>query len=142
MVGFSIPFAGTTLSNVPLPQCYRHAELNKKKKKRAYEQRIREIEFCSLSPLVFWTCMGPTATVVFKRLASLIADKQDAYSTTLFWLRCKLSFSLMICCAFYLVFSQCNDTHVYALHMHVTCMRTHMQIKKRLLQVLQSLYHK
>ena len=44
-----------TLSKVPLPQCYRRAELEKK---RAYEQRIREIEFGSFSPLVFSTTGG------------------------------------------------------------------------------------
>ena len=88
------PFCAT-LSNVPLPQCYRRAELETK---RAYEQRIREIEFGSFSPLVFSTTgeLGSTATVVFKRLASLIADKQEQpYSKTLFWLRCKVSFSLL-----------------------------------------------
>ena len=69
------PFCAT-LSKVPLPQCYHRAELEKK---RAYEQRIREIEFGSFSPLVFSTTggLGSTATVVFKRLASLIADKQE-----------------------------------------------------------------
>ena len=69
------PFCAT-LSKVPLPQCYRRAELEKK---RAYEQRIREIEFGSFSRLVFPTTggLGSTATVVFKRLASLIADKQE-----------------------------------------------------------------
>ena len=44
-----------TLSKVPLPQCYRRAELEKK---RAYEKRIREIEFGSFSPLVFSTTGG------------------------------------------------------------------------------------
>eukprot|EP00731_Ephydatia_muelleri_P026050 Em0018g150a len=40
--------------------------------------------------------LGSTATVVFKRLASLIADKQELpYCKILFWLRCKLSFSLL-----------------------------------------------
>ena len=87
------PFCAT-LSKVPLPQCYRRAELEKK---HAYEQRIREIKFGSFSPLVFSTTGGleSTATVVFKRLASLIADKQEQpYSKTLFWLCCKVSFSL------------------------------------------------
>ena len=45
------PFCAT-LSKVPLPQCYRRAKLEKK---RAYEQRIWEIEFGSFSPLVFST---------------------------------------------------------------------------------------
>ena len=49
--------------------------------------------FGSFSPLVFSTTggLGSTATVVFKRLASLIADKQEQpYSKTQFWLRCRL----------------------------------------------------
>ena len=71
---------------------YRKHELDK------YEERVREIEHGSFSPLVFSTAggMGPIATTVYKRIASLIADKrQEPYSTTLFWLRCKLSFSLL-----------------------------------------------
>lgn len=46
-------------------------------KKRAYDQRIREIEHGSFSPLVISTTgsMGITATVVYKRFASLIAEK-------------------------------------------------------------------
>ena len=88
------PFCAT-LSKVPLPQYYRRAELEKK---RAYEQRIREIEFGSLSPIVFSSTgrLGSTATVIFKKLASLIADKQEQpYSKKLFWLHCKVSFSLL-----------------------------------------------
>ena len=62
-----------------VPQCYHRAELGGKK--WAYEQRIREIEFDSFSPLVFSTMggLGPTATVVFKILAALIADKQEQH---------------------------------------------------------------
>ena len=61
-------------------QCYK---LNEQEKKRAYE-----------APLVFSISggMGPIATTV----ASLIAEKQNhPYSSTQFWLRCKLSFSLL-----------------------------------------------
>ena len=40
--------------------------------------------------------MGPIATVVYKRIATLITEKSDQpYSSTLFWIRCKLSFSLL-----------------------------------------------
>ena len=70
---------------------------------------IKKIIFCSLhleyknisssfAPLVFSISggMGPIATTVYKRMASLIAEKQNhPYSSTLFWLRCKLSFSLL-----------------------------------------------
>ena len=76
-------------------QCYK---INEQEKKRAYEERVREIEHGSFAPLVFSISggMGPIATTVYKRMASLIAEKQNhPYSSTLFWLRCKLSFSLL-----------------------------------------------
>ena len=46
-------------------------------KQRKYEQRIREIEMGSFTPLVFSTCggMGRAANVFFKRLASLVSSK-------------------------------------------------------------------
>ena len=48
-------------------------------KKRVYEERIREVKHGTFSPLVFTTAggIGPTATVVYKRLASCIAEKHD-----------------------------------------------------------------
>ena len=84
-----------TYSSISLSQCYRRAELEKR---RLYEERIREIEHGSFTPLVF-SCsggMGPLATIVYRRLASLISEKSSqSYSMTLYWLRCKLSFSLL-----------------------------------------------
>ena len=80
--------------NTPLAQCYRLNE----QKKRVYDEQVREVEHGTFSPLVFSTSggMGPIATVVYRRIASLIAEKQQQpYSWTLFWLRCKLSFSLL-----------------------------------------------
>ena len=39
---------------------------------------------------------APAATTCFKRLASLLSEKWDqSYSSTLAWLRCKLSFALL-----------------------------------------------
>ena len=67
-------------------------------KKRVYQQRITDIELSLLSPLVFSTAggMGSIATVVFKRLASMVAEKQKlSYSTVLNWMRCCISFSLL-----------------------------------------------
>ncbi len=81
--------------NTSLEQCYRK---NEQEKKRAYDERIRQIEHGSLSPLVFSTSggMGPTAQVVYKRIASMISEKHDkTYSKTLHWIRCKLNFSLL-----------------------------------------------
>ena len=81
--------------NTSLPQCYRRNELEKK---RAYDERVREIEHGSFSPLVFSTSggMGTTATVVYKRIASMLSEKQDqSYSKTMHWIRCRLNFSLL-----------------------------------------------
>ena len=67
-------------------------------KKRAYDQRIREVEHGTFSPLVF-SCTGGmsrAATATYKRLAALIAEKRDEpYSTTMGWIRCRISFSLL-----------------------------------------------
>ena len=63
-----------TYQNTSLAQCFQRNELEKR---RAYDERVREIEHGSFSPLVFSTSgsMGPTATVVYKRLASMITEK-------------------------------------------------------------------
>ena len=88
------PYA-LTYRNSNLSQNYRR---NEQEKKRAYDERVREIEHGSFSPLVFSTAggMGNTATVVYKRLASFLVEKRNTtYSTTLHWLRCRLNFSLL-----------------------------------------------
>ena len=67
-------------------------------KKRNYEQRVREVEHGSFTPLVFSASggMAPAATTTFKRLASLLAEKrQQDYNKTIAWIRCQLSFSLV-----------------------------------------------
>ncbi len=74
---------------------YRKHELIKK---RAYEQRILDIEQASFSPLVLSATGGLAreATTFYKRLASMLASKWDQpYSSTLCWLRCRLTFSLL-----------------------------------------------
>ena len=75
-----------TYHNTSLAQCFRRNELEKR---RAYDERIREIEHGSFSPLVFSTSgsMGPTATTVYKRLAAMIAEMNNKiYSKTIHWL--------------------------------------------------------
>ena len=62
-------------------------------KKRAYEQRIREVEHATFSPLVLSATGGLAreANIFYKRLASMLASKWDhTYSSTLCWLRCRL----------------------------------------------------
>ena len=79
-------------ANTPLAQCHRRLELDKR---RSYEYRVREVEHGYFSPLVFSISggLGPTA---YKRIASLIAEKKEQpYSLTWLWLRCRLSFSLL-----------------------------------------------
>ena len=51
--------------------CYRRNELEKRSLKTADDERIREVEHSSFSPLVFFPAggMGATATVVYKRIA-------------------------------------------------------------------------
>ena len=78
-----------------LSSCYRKQE---SLKKRAYEQRVREVEHASFTPLVLSATggMANEATVFYKRLASCLAMKWDqSYSSTLSLLRCRLTFSLL-----------------------------------------------
>ncbi len=78
-----------------MPTCYRRHEAVKK---RAYEQRVREVEHASFTPLVLSATGGLAneATSFYERLASRLATKWDhQYSTTMAWLRCRLTFSLL-----------------------------------------------
>ena len=88
------PHAPSNRNQTP-STCYRKHE---REKKRAYAQRILEVEHSSFTPLVFSATggMGREATCFYKRLASMLAQKWDySYSTTLCWLRCRLTFSLI-----------------------------------------------
>ena len=90
-------FNPTALScrNLQMDACYRRHE---GEKRRAYEQRIREVEHGSFTPLVFSTSggMGRAATVAYKQLASLLAAKREQpYCIVMGWLRCHLSFALL-----------------------------------------------
>ena len=56
-----------------------------------YDERVREVERACFSPLVFSACggMGQTATTVYNKLASVLADKWEMnYSWCLYWMRC------------------------------------------------------
>ena len=81
--------------NSTISSCYRKHELEKK---CAYEQRLLEVEHSSFTPLVLSATggMARQATILYKRLASLLADKWDQpYSSTLCWVRSRLAFSLL-----------------------------------------------
>ena len=67
-------------------------------KRRAYEQRIREVEHATFVPLVFSLTggAGNSANSCLKRRVTLLAEKWGfPYSQTIGWLRAKLSFALL-----------------------------------------------
>ena len=67
-------------------------------KKRAYQQRIQDIEQSSFTPLVLSATggMGAEATTFYKPLAAKLSQKWETpYSKVFCWLRCRLSFSLI-----------------------------------------------
>ena len=68
---------------------------HEKQKCRAYEQRVREIEHGSFTPLIMSATggVGAAANVCYKRLASLLSVKWNMpCSCTLAWIRCKTPF--------------------------------------------------
>ena len=81
--------------NMQLPSAYR---LHEHRKQRSYDQRIREVEHGSFTPLVFSTSggMGKCASVTYKRIATLLSTKREqTYGATIAWIRCCISFSLL-----------------------------------------------
>ena len=79
----------------PLASVYRRHE---QEKKRQYEERVREVEHATFTPLVMSTTggMGKAATTFYKRPASMISEKKNTvYTQTMNWIRCKLSFALL-----------------------------------------------
>ena len=88
------PFARSYFRS-QLSRCY---QLHEREKRRAYDERVREVERACFSPLVFAATggMGPTATTFFRKLASMLAEKRSInYNKSLFWLRCRVCFSLL-----------------------------------------------
>ena len=76
------------------PCCYRKDELEKNCHYNSEWERLNTLPF---TPLVLSATGGMVneATVFYKRLASRLATKWDQpYSTTMSWLRCRLTFSL------------------------------------------------
>ena len=76
------PFYLVSNRRIPLSSCYRKHEQTKK---RMYEQRCREVEHASFTPLVISATGGlaKEATVFYKRLASMLASKWDTPYTVL-----------------------------------------------------------
>ena len=88
------PLAATNRQST-LSTCFKSHD---REKRRVYEQRVREVERASFTPLVFSALGGmsrPTE-ITYKRLASLLADKKDQfYNSVISLIRCRLSFSLL-----------------------------------------------
>ena len=78
----------------PLSSVYRKDD---EKKRREYNQRVREIEDATFTPLVPSTTGGiGQALTFYRRLASMLPEKRDiSYSTALNWIGCRLSFALL-----------------------------------------------
>ena len=76
-------------------QIYRQHE---NEKKRTYASRVMEVEQATFTPLVFTTTggMAPECQVYHKRLAELLSVKKgEDYSTTMSWIRTKISFAIL-----------------------------------------------
>ena len=74
--------------------CRKHEQ----EKRSKYDQRVRDVEHATFTPLVLSTNggLGHSATTFYRRLASMIAEKRDMpYSNALNWIRCRLSFALL-----------------------------------------------
>ena len=84
-----------TYINQNIDQVYRNHELEKK---RAYNERIIQVEKASFTPIVVSTFggMGKEAESFHKRLAVLIAEKRnEAYSHVVNYIRTRLRFCLL-----------------------------------------------
>ena len=70
-----------------LSSTYRRHE---QEKKRQYDQRIREIEHSTFTPLVLSTTreMGRAATTFYKRLAAMLSEKRDVHYSKM--IACKI----------------------------------------------------
>ena len=104
------PFA-RSYSRLPLSRCYRTHE---QEKRRACDEQIWEVERACFSPLVFAASggMGPIATTVYRRLASLLANKWGiSYIRCLYWIRCRLCFSLLKSSVMCLRGNQSSNSH-------------------------------
>ena len=98
MKGHTLMSGYSTLTINQHPQQQSVYRCHEQLKRNAYEQRIREVEYASFTPLVMSLTggLGPAATTTYKHLASLLSAKwNQSYGSVMAWLRCRLSFSLL-----------------------------------------------
>ena len=101
-------FAESNLSSSPAATFWRHEG----EKRRAYEERIWEVERGTFTPLVFSSSggMGKAATVTYRHLASLLSNKwNSSYSMIMGWLRCSFGFSLF-CSSLMCLHGSCSSS--------------------------------
>jgi hypothetical protein len=108
----------------PLASCNRNKQLktvyqqHEREKKRAYEQRIREIERGSFTPLVLSATggMGPAALIFYKKLAAMISMKRGhTYQKVVTWIRQRLTFSLLRSAINAIRATRSLDTHTHTM---------------------------
>ena len=71
---------------------------HEREKRRVYDQRVREVERGTFTPLVLTATggMGPSASIFFQKLAAMIAAKRGhTYQRVITWIRQRLTFSLL-----------------------------------------------
>ena len=72
--------------------------MNEKEKKRAYNERVLQIEHGTFTPLVFsiYGTMRRECRTFYSRLSDLLSEKRDLpESMTMKWIRTKICFALM-----------------------------------------------
>ena len=78
-----------------LQQCH---VINEQEKKRAYNERVLQIEHGTITPLVFPTygSIGRECCTFYSRLSDLLSEKPDLpKSITMKWVHAKMSFALL-----------------------------------------------
>jgi len=124
------PFAPSNVSSLPAA-FKRHENV----KRRAYGQRIREVEHASFTPIVLAATGGlaQEATIFYKRLAALLATKwNDEYCKVMGWLRCVLSFSLLRSAIACIRGARSSIGHVHRAppSLDVVCVESHLNINQ------------
>ena len=119
----------------PNAPSYRHTSISamyrrhEQAKKREYGDRIREVEMASFTPLVFATTggMGREASAFYRPLADLMAaNNNSTYSTTMAWMRCVLSFSLLRAAVMCILGSRSSSHHVPNASLELAVAESHL----------------
>ena len=91
------PHARSNTSSTPASTYAKHEQ----QKRRAYEERVREVEHASFLPLVFSASggCGKVAHAFLKRLGHMVSEKRhEPYSSVMSWIRSLVSFALVRSC--------------------------------------------